>query len=128
MRIVISNTSGVPIYEQIKQQVIAAIQTGDLPAGAPLPSLRALARDLRVSVITTTRAYNDLARDGFITNVHGKGSFVLPRSPELVREQLLREVEESLTAALRHARRAGLTRDEVIEILDQLLRLPEEGQ
>ncbi|MER7504898.1 GntR family transcriptional regulator [Nonomuraea pusilla] len=126
MRIVISNTSGVPIYEQIKQQVIAAIQAGDLPEGAPLPSLRALARDLRVSLITTTRAYNDLARDGFIANVHGKGSFVLPRSPELVREHLLRQVEDALAEALRRARLAGLTRDELVAILDQLLQHPEE--
>ncbi|MEU6742194.1 GntR family transcriptional regulator [Streptosporangium sandarakinum] len=127
MRVVISNSSGVPIYEQIKQQVVAAILTGDLPAGSPLPSLRALARDLRVSVITTTRAYNDLAREGYVTNVQGKGSYVLPRSPELVREQLLREVEEALSAAVRRARTAGLSREELVEILDRLLELSKEG-
>ncbi|PZG15841.1 GntR family transcriptional regulator [Nonomuraea aridisoli] len=127
MRVVISNSSGVPIYEQIKRQVVAAILAGDLPPGSPLPSLRALARDLRVSIITTTRAYNDLAQEGYIANVQGKGSFVLPRSPELVREQLLREVEEALSAALSRARTAGLTRDELVEMLDQLLELPKEA-
>ena len=95
MRVVISNSAGVPLYEQIKEQVKAAILSGALAEGELLPSVRALARDLRISVITVTRTYGDLAREGFITNVPGKGSYVLPTNSELVREQLLREVENS---------------------------------
>ncbi|WP_149203201.1 GntR family transcriptional regulator [Actinotalea subterranea] len=127
MRVVISNTAGVPLYEQIKEQVKAAILAGELREGDALPSVRSLAKDLRISVITTTRAYADLAREGFVTNVQGKGSFVLPASSELVREQLLRDVEDGLTAALTAARVAGLGRDEVVAVLDQLLTIHEEG-
>ena len=88
----LSNTAGVPIYEQIAQQVRDAILTGQVEADEMLPSIRALARDLRVSVITTTRAYSDLVAEGFLANVPGKGYFVLPRDSELVRGQVLREV------------------------------------
>ncbi len=83
--IVLSKTSGVPIYEQVKEQLKAAILRGDAEEGEALPSIRGLARDLGVSVITTTRAYSDLAAEGFVTNVPGKGSYVLPRNAELVR-------------------------------------------
>lgn len=121
MRVVISNTSGVPLYEQVETQVRAAILAGELAPGDPLPSVRALARDLRISVITTSRAYADLAAEGFVANVPGKGAFVLPVDTALVREQVLREVEDGLTAALAAARRAGLGRDEVVATLDALL-------
>ncbi|MCV2392695.1 GntR family transcriptional regulator [Actinotalea sp. M2MS4P-6] len=125
MRVVLSNTSGVPLYEQIKEQVKAAILAGELAEGDALPSVRGLARDLRISVITTTRAYADLAQEGFITNVAGKGAFVLGVDSELVREQLLRQVEDGLTAALDAARLAGLDRDGVVEILDTLIATDE---
>lgn len=92
LSVVLSNTAGVPIYEQIAQQVRDAILTGQVEADEMLPSIRALARDLRVSVITTTRAYSDLVAEGFLANVPGKGYFVLPRDSELVREQVLREL------------------------------------
>ncbi|MBB1509432.1 GntR family transcriptional regulator [Tessaracoccus sp. MC1756] len=119
--IVISNTSGEPIYEQIKQQLKAAILRGDLPEGDALPSIRGLARDLRVSVITTTRAYSDLAQEGFVTNVPGKGSYVLPRDTDLVREQILREVETHFADGLRKARLAALTPAELHAVLDALI-------
>ena len=121
MRVVISNSAGVPLYEQIKEQVKAAILSGALAEGEILPSVRNLARDLRISVITVTRTYGDLAREGFITNVPGKGSYVLPTNSELVREQLLREVEDNLEAAVRVARIADLTRADLIDMLDQAL-------
>jgi GntR family transcriptional regulator len=121
VRVALSNTSGVPLYEQIKEQVKTAILVGELAEGEALPSVRALARDLRISVITTTRAYADLAQEGFITNVAGKGAFVLGIDSALVREQLLRQVEDGLTEALRAARLAGLDRDGVVEVLDTLL-------
>lgn len=127
MRVVISNSAGVPLYEQIKEQIKNSILTGDLAEGDLLPSVRALARDLRISVITVTRTYADLAREGFITNVPGKGSYVLPTNSDLVREQLLREVEDALSAAVRSARIAGLTPLDLIEMLDQALTSNDQG-
>ena len=121
MRVVLSTSAGVPLYQQIKDQVGAAILAGELAEGAALPSVRALARDLRISVITTTRAYAELAAEGFIASVPGKGAYVLPLDSALVREQLLRQVEEGLEIALDAARRAGLQRDELIQILDGLV-------
>lgn len=121
MRIVISNASGSPIYEQIHDQIQAAIISGELAEGERLPSIRGLARDLRVSVITTTRAYADLAAEGFVDNVQGKGSFVATRDTTLVREHLLAEVETHLGRALDVARRAGLTDTDVRTSLDTLL-------
>ena len=121
MRVVLSNSAGVPLYQQIKEQVGAAILAGKLAEGSALPSVRALARDLRISVITTTRAYTELAAEGFIATVPGKGAYVLPLDSELVREQLLRQVEDGLQAALDAARRAGLGRDDVVRILDGLI-------
>ena len=123
--IVLSNTSGVPIYEQIKQQLKAGILRGDLAEGQALPSIRGLARDLQVSVITTTRAYSDLAAEGFVTNVPGKGSYVLPRDSRLVREQVLREIEDAFAAGIRQARLAGVAADELHALLDAILESEE---
>ena len=117
LSVVLSNTAGVPIYEQIAQQVRDAILTGQVEADEMLPSIRALARDLRVSVITTTRAYSDLVAEGFLANVPGKGYFVLPRDSELVREQVLREVEEHLDRAVERARLAQLSDEELHTML-----------
>lgn len=117
MDIIISNSGGQPIYEQICRQIKGAIATGKLKPGEPLPSIRSLARDLRISVITTKRAYEELERDGFIQTVAGKGSFVAPQDLELVRESGLRELEEHLTAALELARQNGLDLEELVNIL-----------
>ena len=122
MRVVLSNSSGVPLYQQVKDQVGTAILSGELAEGSVLPSVRALARDLRISVITTTRAYAELAAEGFIATVPGKGAYVLPVDSALVREQLLREVEDGLQAALDAARRAGLHREDLLQILDGLIQ------
>ncbi len=127
LRIVLSNAAGTPIYEQIEEQIKAAILSGELSEGEALPSIRGLARDLRVSVITTTRAYGELAADGFIVNVPGKGSYVQPRDSDLVREQVLREIESHLAEAARYAQLAGLDRDELHAILDTLIDTPEES-
>lgn len=121
MRIIITNTSNLPIYEQIKEQIKEAIFSGELSEGDMLPSIRQLASDLRISVITTTRAYSDLEQEGFITIVQGKGCFVLPRNSALVREQLLRRVEEGLSSAVSAARVAKLSRGELIKILDMIM-------
>ena len=121
LSVVLSNTAGVPIYEQIAQQVRDAILTGQVEADEMLPSIRALARDLRVSVITTTRAYSDLVAEGFLANVPGKGYFVLPRDSELVREQVLREVEEHLDRAVERARLDQLSDEELHTMLQTII-------
>ncbi len=120
MDIIISNSSGQPIYEQISRQVKGAIATGRLRPGEPLPSIRALARDLRISVITTKRAYEELEREGFIDTVAGKGSFVAQQNLELARESSLREIEAHLQAAVELSRQAGLTMTELENILHVL--------
>ena len=120
MDIIISNSSGQPIYEQISRQVKGAIATGRLRPGEPLPSIRALARDLRISVITTKRAYEELEREGFIYTVAGKGSFVAQQNLELARESSLREIEAHLQAAVELSRQAGLTMTELEDILHVL--------
>ena len=118
MEIVISNSSGKPIYEQITDQIKAQIMAGSLKAGDPLPSMRILAADLRVSVITTKRAYNDLEAEGFIETVTGQGSFVAAQDPQLLRKSNLREAEAHIGRAVEVARRAGISREELHEILD----------
>lgn len=111
--IIISNSSNRPIYEQIERQIRGAILTGSLTEGEQLPSIRALANSLRVSAITTKRAYADLERDGFIETVQGKGSFVAGGNAELMREERLREVEEIMGRAIERGRAAGLTDGEL---------------
>ena len=120
MDIIIRNTGETPIYDQITRQVKTLILTGALCEGEALPSTRALAKDLRISVITTKRAYEELEREGFITTVPGKGCFVAPRNLELVRENALRQVEEYLQKAVECARLGGVTAGEVRETLEIL--------
>ena len=121
MDIIISNAAGQPIYEQICRQIKGAIASGALKSGEQLPSIRALARDLRISVITTKRAYEELERDGFITTVAGKGSFVAAQNLELAREGSLREIEEHLQSAAELARHIGLTAGDLKNMLDILI-------
>ena len=121
MDIIISNSSGQPIYEQICRQIKGAIAAGKLQPGEPLPSIRSLARDLRISVITTKRAYEELERDGFIQTVAGKGSFVAQQDLELARESNLREIEEHLQAAVELSRQIELPAEELQHILQVLI-------
>ena len=127
MKIVIRNTAGQPIYEQIKEQVKAAVYTGELAEGDMLPSIRQLARDLKISVITTTRAYSDLEQEGFIASVQGKGCFVRPKDDALLREQLLREAEAGLSMAVKAAKNAGMARDELVDVLDWIWKEETDG-
>ena len=120
MDIILSNSSGKPIYEQIADQVKAQIMSGTLSPGESLPSMRVLAKELRISVITTKRAYEELEHGGFLENVPGKGCFVAPQNPELLREEQLRRVEELLSQAVDEARKGGFTLAELREILDIL--------
>ena len=121
MNIIISNVGSQPIYEQITQQIKNAVLTGELRAGDALPSIRMLAKELRTSVITTKRAYEELESDGFIETVPGKGSFVANRSAGLLREDALRQMEDALERAVEIAARSGITPDEVRAALDALL-------
>lgn len=120
MDIIISNASGKPIYEQITSQIKTMILNGTLREGEALPSMRLLAKELRISVITTKRAYEDLERDGFIETVTGRGSFVAGKNLEFVREEHLRIIEEKLQEAVSLARTAGISHGELIEILKLL--------
>lgn len=120
MELYISNSGQEPIYAQITRQIKAKILNGELQQGDALPSIRLLAKELRISVITTKRAYEDLEADGFITTMPGRGSFVAPQSPALHREESLKQMEEHLQHAIDAARRGGITKDEVRETLDLL--------
>ena len=97
MKLIISNVSGVPIYEQIKQQIKAAILSGELQAEETLPSLRTLAKDLKISVLTVTKAYTELEQEGFVKNVQGRGCFVMGSGSELIKEQLICKVDRKST-------------------------------
>ena len=120
MKIIIANSSPDPIYEQVNRQVKAQIISGELREGEPLPSIRRLAQDLQISVITTKRAYEELEKEGFIDTVEGKGSFVAMQNKELLREKKMKIVEEKLAAAVDEARLLGITRAELEEMLDLL--------
>ena len=124
MDIKISNAGGVPIYEQIVSQVKAKIIAGELREGDALPSMRLLAKELRISVITTKRAYEELEREGCIGSMTGKGSFVAGRDLEFVREEQLRQIEEHMAAIAELAASCKLSFDELVE----MLRLMFEGE
>jgi GntR family transcriptional regulator len=118
MDIIISNSSGEPIYQQISSQIKALILNGALKAGDALPSMRTLAQQLRISVITTKRAYEDLEREGFIESYTGKGSFVKGQNTELLREEYLRQTEALLTQVCDKARQCEISLDELKEMLE----------
>lgn len=117
MDIIISNSSGKPIYEQITTQIKNMILNGTLKPGDSLPSMRLLAKELHISLITTKRAYEDLEKEGFITSVVGKGSFVKETDVELVREERLRRIEMYLEQAVDIAKQSGIEMEELIQIL-----------
>ena len=121
MELIISNASSKPIYEQITGQIKAMILSGELAEGEQLPSIRALANSLRVSAITTKRAYADLEAAGFIETVQGKGSFVAGGNAELIREEQLRGIEGLLAEAVERGRAMGLADSELAEMLDLML-------
>ena len=118
MQIYISNSSEKPIYEQICEQIKTAILNNELKEGEALPSIRFLAKELRISVITTKRAYEELEKSGFITTQAGRGSFVSLKNKEIVREELYRQIEEMMQKAVNTAQTANISKQELIEILD----------
>ncbi|MDR2899499.1 MAG: GntR family transcriptional regulator [Clostridiales bacterium] len=120
MKIIISNNASIPIYKQIESQIKDAIFKGDVKENDMLPSMRQLSKELKVSVITTMRAYNDLEEEGYIVNIQGKGCFVQPQHKELIREKALYEVEQFLQEAIKLSILYGIGKDELIEILEVL--------
>ena len=120
MNIIINNTSGVPIYEQIYAQLKNEIISGALKENEPLPSIRGLAKGLRISVITTKRAYEELERSGYIYTLAGKGSFVAKRNNELILEEYLKEIESHLERISELARAANIGKNELIDMLNAL--------
>ncbi|MBQ9823249.1 MAG: GntR family transcriptional regulator [Solobacterium sp.] len=126
MKILINNKSGQPIYEQILTQIRDQIISGDLKEEEPLPSIRSLAKDLRISVITTKRAYEELERDGFIYTLPGKGSFVAKKNLSLVNEQYLRRIEEHLEEVRKLSNAINLTKEELHEMIDTLWEVQDE--
>ncbi|WKY49258.1 GntR family transcriptional regulator [Eubacteriaceae bacterium ES3] len=117
MEIVISNASEKPIYEQIASQIKGKIMSGDLSPGEMLPSMRLLAKELRISVITTKRAYSDLERDGFIETVTGKGSFVAAQNMTFLREEQLKQVENCLIKAVELSKISKIDLPELLEMM-----------
>lgn len=121
MELIISNSSAKPIYEQIVDQIKGAILTGELTEGEQLPSIRALANSLRVSAITTKRAYADLEAAGLIETVQGKGSFVAGGNADLIREEQLRQMEELMGKSVEAGRAIGLSDEELSEMFSLVL-------
>ncbi|MBR2028044.1 MAG: GntR family transcriptional regulator [Oscillospiraceae bacterium] len=117
MDIIISNHSDEPIYAQIENQIKALIMQSKLKEGDSLPSMRSLAKDLRISLITTKRAYEELERDGFIVTVAGKGCFVSAKNTQLVREEQLKEIEKLLVKAVEIAGMCNISQQELTDIL-----------
>ncbi|GDZ18481.1 GntR family transcriptional regulator [Bifidobacteriaceae bacterium MCC01953] len=123
MKLIISSVSGEPIYEQIKTQIRSAVLSGELKAGEALPSLRKLAKELRISVLTVTRAYNELADEGVVQNIQGKGTFVMDKGNELMQRQLETQIRESLAEASRGAKAAGIPLNALDRMLEEEYRV-----
>ena len=121
MNLWIDNKSGVPIYEQIFTQIKGQIVSGELAENAPLPSIRNLAKDLRISVITTKRAYDELEKDGFIYTIASKGCFVAPKNVELLREENLKKIESHMEQIIHLAEACNLSKTELLEMFTYML-------
>lgn len=117
MNIIISNSSSDPIYEQIKKAIKQAIYTNELKEEEILPSVRALANDLKISFLTVKKAYDELEAEGFIKTVQGKGSYVLPKNLELLREEKLKEIEKNISTVVKLSKIYGITEEEVINLI-----------
>ena len=117
MNIIISNSSSEPLYEQIKKAIKQAIYTNELKEEEILPSVRALANDLKISFLTVKKAYDELEAEGFIKTVQGKGSYVLPKNLELLREEKLKEIEKNISTVVKLSKIYGITEEEVINLI-----------
>lgn len=120
LKIIISNQSELPIYAQVREQIKEQILNGQIKEGEVLPSIRSMAKDLGVSVITTTRAYSDLEQEGFIATMQGKGSVVLSKDNNMLREQFLMRIEQGIETAVESAKQIGMTKNEIQQILESV--------
>lgn len=118
MKIIISNSSSVPIYEQIKNAIINQIMNGDLEEDEVLPSIRSLASDIKISVMTIKKAYDELESEGYIVSIQGKGTFVAPKNTELAREQAQKDIEDHIQKAIDIANRFNITKKEIIDLIE----------
>lgn len=120
MNIIISNSSNTPIYEQIREQIKNKIVSNELKTGELLPSIRNLAKDLRISVITTKNAYEELEREGYVETIHGKGTYVANKNVKLIREEQLQKIENLIDTAVSLARISNISKKEIQDMLDIL--------
>lgn len=122
MKIIISNSSSVPIYEQIKNAIINQIMNGELAEDEALPSIRSLASDIKISVMTIKKAYDELESEGYIVSIQGKGTFVAPKNTELAREQAQKDIEDHIQKAIDIANRFNITKKEIIDLIEIFYR------
>lgn len=125
MKLIISNSSPIPIYEQIKTEIIKEIMNDELKENEPLPSIRNLASDTRISIMTIKKAYDELEKEGYITTRHGKGSYVAPKNTELIKEQAKKDIEESMLHIIEKSYKFGIEQKELIELFKYLLESDE---
>lgn len=125
MKIIISNSSPIPIYEQIKKEIIEQIMNGELSENEPLPSIRNLACDIKISVMTIKKAYDELENEGYIISIQGKGSFVARRNTELAKEQAQKDIEKHLINALEIANNYNISKDEIMRLLKYFMESDE---
>lgn len=126
MNLIISNSSSIPIYEQIKQGIINEIITGSLETDEPLPSIRSLASDIHISIMTIKKAYDELENEGYIKTIQGKGSFVSPKNLDFIKEQKQKEIEEYITKIILISKQYNIPKKEIIETLNILYESGEE--
>lgn len=120
MKIIISNSSSVPIYEQIKNAIINQIMNDELSADEALPSIRSLAQDIKISIMTIKKAYDELEQEGYIVSIQGKGTFVAPKNKELAQEQAQKEIESYFMKAIDIAERYNICKENLVELIDML--------
>ena len=121
MKIIICNNSSVPIYEQIKQTIINQIISGEIEENEMLPSIRILARDIKISVMTIKKAYDELEKEGYIVTRQGKGSFVAPKNLEIIKEQIQKEIEEHITKIIELSEKCNISKKEIIDLLEFMM-------
>ncbi|MDO4377837.1 MAG: GntR family transcriptional regulator [Erysipelotrichia bacterium] len=126
MKIIISNSCPVPIYEQIKDQIISQIMADELHEGEPIPSIRALANDIKISVMTIKKAYDELESEGFIKSIQGKGTFVAPKNTQLAREKANKEIEDHMFKIIDIANRFNISKEEIYDLFEFIYRSDEQ--
>ena len=118
MKVIISNSSSIPIYEQIKNQIISQIMSEELKEGDTIPSIRNLAQDIKISVMTIKKAYDELENEGYINSVQGKGTYIAPKNTELIREQANKEIEEHISKIIEISNKFNINKEEVINLFE----------